>query len=106
MAEREHTSEQRLICESGVYFVSNSSKITIVAGAVIRMYPYNHHPAHVHAEYAEYEAVIDIKTCEIKSGTLPARIAHEVIQWVCQHRQELLDSWNKVLQGQYPDTFD
>jgi len=44
-------------------------------GIVIRMYysPKKHKPAHFHLYYQNFTATIDIKTCEILSGTLPTK---------------------------------
>jgi hypothetical protein len=42
-------------------------------GIIIRMYPTDHPPPHFHAEYGEYEALIDIGDCEIIAGSLPSR---------------------------------
>jgi hypothetical protein len=42
-------------------------------GIVIRMYFNDHEPAHFHAEYGEYEALIEIETLAVLRGELPRR---------------------------------
>ena len=42
-------------------------------GIVIRMYFNDHEPAHFHAGYGEFEALIEIDTLAVLSGELPRR---------------------------------
>ena len=42
-------------------------------GIVIRMYGLDHAPPHLHAVYAEHEALIGIENIEVIRGTLPPR---------------------------------
>jgi hypothetical protein len=42
-------------------------------GIVVRMYFRDHDPAHFHAEYGEFEALIEIDTLAILRGELPRR---------------------------------
>ncbi len=44
-----------------------------------------HAPPHFHALYAEYEALIDIRTLEIIKGSLPKRALALVLEWAAQH---------------------
>jgi hypothetical protein len=49
-----------------------------------------HAPPHFHAEYAEYRAVIDIRTLDVIDGRRPRR-AHELVaDWAELHREELM----------------
>jgi hypothetical protein len=48
-------------------------EVTRFFGIVIRMYFRDHSPAHFHAEYGEYEALIEIETLSILRGDLPRR---------------------------------
>lgn len=49
--------------------------ISMFYGIIIRMYcaPKEHSPAHFHAYYQDFSALIDIETCEIIEGTLPRK---------------------------------
>ena len=59
------------------------------------MYWQDHVPAHFHAEYGEFEAIIDIETLEIVKGTLPRRARALVLEWATEHRDELRTNWQK-----------
>jgi len=48
------------------------------------------------AEYNEYEAEISIKTLNVKSGKLPAKVLGLVLEWAEQHQDELLRNWNSL----------
>lgn len=70
-------------------------------GIIIAMYYNDHIPAHFHAKYGEYEAVIAIRTGEILAGNLVPR-AHGLVQeWRELHKDELLKNWN-LAQGRKP----
>ena len=42
-------------------------------GIIIRMFYSDHEPAHFHAIYGEYEALIEIETLMVFRGSLPRR---------------------------------
>jgi hypothetical protein len=46
-------------------------EVTRFFGIVVRMYFRDHSPAHFHAEYGEYEALVEIDTLAILRGELP-----------------------------------
>jgi hypothetical protein len=68
-------------------------------GIVIRMYFNDHSPAHFHAEYGEYEALIEIETLAILRGNLPRRAMALVLEWAAIHRQELRLDWERARGG-------
>ncbi|MEA3340538.1 MAG: DUF4160 domain-containing protein [Chloroflexota bacterium] len=65
-------------------------------GIVIRMYFGDHPPPHFHAEYGEYEALININTLAIIAGKLPSRALGLVIEWASLHQTELSREWEKA----------
>ncbi len=65
-------------------------------GIIIRMYPGDHNPPHVHAFYAEQSAVIDIRTGAMISGALAPRATGLVSEWTSLHRDELIDLWARA----------
>ena len=65
-------------------------------GIVIKMYFDDHNPPHFHAEYAEHEALIDVKTLTVFSGQLPSRALNLVTEWASLHKKELLADWAKA----------
>lgn len=68
------------------------------------MYFADHAPPHFHARYAEFEAVIDIRTLQILQGQLPARAVGLVLEWAQQYRKELMEDWELCVQNQIPKT--
>lgn len=65
-------------------------------GIIIRMYFMDHNPPHFHAEYQSSRAEFDIRTLEIIAGGLPKRAQVLVLEWAVQHRQELIDNWQRA----------
>ena len=58
-------------------------------GIVIRMFYSDHEPAHFHAIYGEYEALIEVETLSVFRGALPRRALALVLEWATLHRPEL-----------------
>jgi hypothetical protein len=73
-------------------------------GILIQMYFADHAPPHFHALYAEFEALIDIRTFGVIRGELPGRAMALVLEWAQQHRGELMKDWELCLQNQTPAT--
>jgi hypothetical protein len=71
-------------------------------GIIIRMFFNEHAPPHFHAEYAEYRAVIDIRSLEVIEGKLPRRALELVLDWAELHRDELMRDWELCQQHQQP----
>ncbi len=65
-------------------------------GIVIAFYYNEHNPPHFHAKYGEFRAEVDIKTLQIIEGELPKRAKTLVLEWADEHREELLDNWEKA----------
>lgn len=64
--------------------------ISVFYGILIKMFFNDHAPAHFHAEYAEFKAIIDIERMEVIEGHLPRR----VLDWTELHKAELTEDWN------------
>ena len=62
----------------------------------------DHAPPHFHALYAEFEALIDIRTLEVIRGKLPRRALVLVLEWAAQHRDELMEDWKLCETKQHP----
>ena len=54
----------------------------------------DHPPAHIHAEYQGFEALLSIETGEIARGTLPRKVAAILKEWCSTHRDELRKNWD------------
>jgi hypothetical protein len=75
-------------------------------GILIQMYWQDHPPPHFHALYAEHEAIIDIHTLDVITGSLPRRALALVLEWAQEHRQELMEDWDLCAQMQSPKKID
>jgi uncharacterized protein DUF4160 len=69
-------------------------------GIIIRMFYSDHEPAHFHAIYGEYEALIEIDTLAVFRGSLPRRAVALVLEWAALHRNELHDDWRRARAGE------
>ncbi len=63
-------------------------------GIIIRMYFREHNPPHFHAEYQDFEALINIKTGEV-TGKMSRRALKLIYDWLDQHQEELLENWKR-----------
>lgn len=72
--------------------------ISVFFGILIRMYYDDHNPPHFHAYYGEHEAIIAIQTLDVMEGKLPKRALAMVLEWAVEHRQELLEDWERAEQ--------
>ena len=66
--------------------------IAIFFGIIVRMWHDDHPPAHIHAEYQGFEALIAIDTGEVVQGNLPRKVAAILKEWCATHRDELRDA--------------
>ena len=80
----------------------DEAKVSIVSGDVID----GSLSRRVHARAAEHRAVVDISTGIITLGSLTARQAGLVRDWVELHRGELLEAWQRASGGDPPGTID
>ena len=72
-------------------------------GILIQIFWNDHAPPHFHALYAEYEALIDIRTLAVMEGTLPRRAMSLVLEWANEHRTELMEDWELCSRNQAPN---
>jgi hypothetical protein len=78
------------------------SEISRFFGIIVRMFANDHAPAHFHAMYAEFEALIDIETLDIYRGALPRRALALVLEWAAEHREDLRSNWKLTQAGKNP----
>ena len=76
--------------------------ISAFYGILIQMFWQEHAPPHFHALYAEFEALIDIRTLEVIRDSFPRRALSLVMEWAAQHRNELMDDWRLCETRQSP----
>lgn len=63
-------------------------------GILIQMYYDDHNPAHFHAIYGEYKAVISIQDLAILEGDLPPKAVGLIMEWGRTHKEDLLKDWD------------
>jgi hypothetical protein len=78
-------------------------RISTFYGILIQIFWNDHAPPHFHALYAEHEAVIDIRTLEIREGDMPRRALALVLEWAQEHRAELMEDWRLCTNNQPPN---
>lgn len=77
--------------------------ISTFYGIVIRMFFSDHDPPHFHAQYAEFKAIVDIRTLRLIKGELPRRALHLVMDWAELHQAELLRNWDLCQADRQPE---
>jgi len=71
-------------------------------GIKIFMFFNEYNPPHIHVEYNEHKASIDINTFGVMEGKLPLKVLGLVIEWAEDHQEELLQNWNSMKEtGEY-----
>ena len=63
-------------------------------GIKIKMYYKDHNPPHFHAEYQDYEVLINIQTGEV-AGKISRRALKLIYEWLDEHESELLENWER-----------
>ncbi len=60
------------------------------------MYFGDHSPPHFHAEYAEFEVVMEIESMAVIVGRLPPRAMGLVGEWASLRQEELKAAWKRA----------
>lgn len=76
--------------------------ISAFYGIVIHMYWDEDAPPHIHALYAEYEVIVDIRTLAVTGGSFPRRALAMVKEWAVLHQSELMENWKLCEKMQPP----
>ena len=73
-------------------------------GIVIKMYLIDrqHPPRHIHINYGEYEAVMELMNLNIIEGSLPKKCRQLVREWAELHQEELIDLGYAKISRCYP----
>lgn len=69
--------------------------IHIIHSIKILMYFDDHLPPHFHAEYNEYEVLIEIQNLETHEGYMPNKQHKRIITWAKKHQDFLMQKWNE-----------
>lgn len=65
----------------------------------------DHQPPHFHAWYGDYKIIVHIKDGIVK-GEMPGRALRMVLEWLEEHRNELMDNWEKAQRGEPLDKIE
>ena len=77
--------------------------ISMFYGIIVRMFFMDnkeHHLPHVHVEYAEFKAVINISDGSLIAGDFPNGKLKLVQAWTEIHQDELMADWTLAVSGQ------
>mgnify|MGYP005875304687 CR=1 FL=1 len=83
----------------------NMPTISISYGIIIYMYYFDnkeHKMPHIHANYAEYDAVISIPQGKVLNGEMPNKKLKLIQAWVEIHQENLMANWKLAVEGQQP----
>ena len=66
-------------------------------GIKIRIYNGEHRPPHIHADYNEYEVLIEIETTKIYTKNFPSKQLKQVFNWLSGNSEWVLGVFNPEL---------
>jgi hypothetical protein len=69
-------------------------------GIVIRQYPGEHPPPHLHARYGGFQAQIAIESLEMMAEYLPTPQLRMVQGWGALRQTDLLANWDRLAAGE------
>ena len=75
--------------------------IAIINGVRLVIYPKDHLPPHLHAIFAENDAMISIATGDLLEGKLPAVRLHAVRAWLIANQKQVSYVWEEIRAGRY-----
>lgn len=76
--------------------------ISMFYGIIVRMFftdNKRHRSPHIHVEYGEFIAVIEIPEGKILDGDLPNNKLKLVQAWIEIHKDELMADWKLAIEG-------
>ena len=82
--------------------------LSMFFGIIIRMYyaPKEHNPPHIHVYYQGESGVVNIETCELMNGKIPAKQLKLIVAWIEIHKEELFADWELCQNGEKPFTIE
>ena len=80
-------------------------QICFFYGIYIWMNFSDHQPPHFHAWYGDYKCIVNIKDGIVK-GEMPGRALRMILEWLEDHRQELMANWVKAQKGEQLDKIE
>jgi len=71
-------------------------EISRFLGITIAMYFKEHAPPHFHVKYGSQRGSFSIADLQLIEGKLPRRIVALVLEWAFDHRDELMQNWERA----------
>ena len=71
-------------------------------GIIVRVYHDDHEPPHVHVQYGEFEAIVEISTGRVLAGRLPPRVRRILAEWLRERRDAVAKAWAIARQHRTP----
>jgi hypothetical protein len=78
------------------------AEISRFYGIVIYMFLNDHNPPHFHAQYGEFEILVNINNLSVLKGFFPSRTLRLVMEWASLHQRELKEAWEMLRSCQSP----
>jgi hypothetical protein len=80
--------------------------ISFFFGIIIRMFYFDHHPPHIHAEFQGNKAILDFRG-NILKGDLQSRTATKLLrEWIDLRHLQLLKDWDLAKEGKEIECID
>ena len=76
--------------------------ISMFYGIIIRLFHFDnkrHNKPHIHVEYQDETAVVEIETGEVLAGSFPPKKLKLVQAWIEIHQDELKADWKLAVEG-------
>lgn len=67
--------------------------IAAFLGMIIRVYHSDHNPPHIHVQYGDCDAILEIKSGRILYGKLPPRLQRLISEWIKNRRRDIMKAW-------------
>ncbi len=76
--------------------------IAAFLGMIIKVFHSDHPPPHIHVQYGEFEASVEIHSGVIMKGKLPKRIQRILKEWIKLRHFELRRAWEIAQENKNP----
>jgi hypothetical protein len=76
--------------------------LSVFFGITVRVYFEDHAPPHIHVEYGEHRAIVEIETGSLLAGRLPDRCKRLVEEWRAVRIAELRSAWKAAQASKAP----
>ena len=76
--------------------------LAIIDGVVVRMFYFDHDPAHFHAVFGGQEMRVAIGSLKVIDGGLPPGKRRKIMDWAARRQAELALCWVRCRAGEKP----